>query len=158
MHEGDDAETGMRRDLGLGTAFDPDPAIPSSNDPMKAAPQAIRSQAARDYAERELVHAEATIQELRAKLHRPSRRINAGSNLALDPVVYFPDQLLGRRDHRLNETPLSSSSLSPSALRQVARTSLSMVRPANAPAGAATHPDRAQASFQPLMPRWRQSS
>nr|WP_294522115.1 hypothetical protein [uncultured Rhodopila sp.] len=77
MHEGDDAETGMRRDLGLGTAFDPDPAIPSSNDPMKAARQAIRSQAARDYAERELVHAEATIQELRTKLHHAHREKDA---------------------------------------------------------------------------------
>jgi hypothetical protein len=77
MHECDDAETGMRRDLGLGTAFDPGPAIPLSNDPMKAARMAIRSQGARDYAERELVHAEATIQELRTKLHHAHREKDA---------------------------------------------------------------------------------
>ena len=71
--EGDDAET-LRRRVGLGTALDPDPAAPSPSDPMKAARQAIRSQAAaRDYAERELVHAEATIQELRTKLHHTHR-------------------------------------------------------------------------------------
>jgi hypothetical protein len=71
--EGDDSETGMRRGLGFGTGADPDSAAPSSNDPMKAARQAIRLQAALDHAERELVHAEATIQELRTKLHHAHR-------------------------------------------------------------------------------------
>jgi chromosome segregation ATPase len=81
-HEGDDAETGMRRGLGLGTAFDPDQGAPSSNDPMKAARQAVRSQTARDYAERELVHAEATIQELRTKLHHAHRERDAALEAA----------------------------------------------------------------------------
>jgi hypothetical protein len=34
--EGDDAETRMRRSVGLGTTLDPDPAAPSPSDPMKA--------------------------------------------------------------------------------------------------------------------------
>ena len=80
--EGNDAETGMRRSLGLGTAVDPDPAALSSNDPMKAARQAIRSQTARDHAERELVHAEATIQELRTKLHHAHREKDAALEAA----------------------------------------------------------------------------
>ena len=82
MPEDNDAETGMRRLLGRGTASDPDPAATSSNDPMKAARQAIRSQAARDYAERELVHAEATIQELRTKLHHAHREKDAALEAA----------------------------------------------------------------------------
>jgi hypothetical protein len=80
--EGNDAETGMRRRLGLGTASDPDPAAPSSNDPMKSARQVIRSHAARDYAERELVHAEATIQELRTRLHHAHREKDAALEAA----------------------------------------------------------------------------
>jgi predicted ATPase len=49
---------------------------------MKAARQVIRSQAARDYAERELVHAEATIQELRTKLHHALRERDAALEAA----------------------------------------------------------------------------
>jgi chromosome segregation ATPase len=80
--EGDDADTGMRRSLGLGTASDADPAASSSNDPMKAARQLIRSQAALDYAERELVHAEATTRELRTKLHHAHREKDAALEAA----------------------------------------------------------------------------
>ena len=72
----------MRRGLGLGTASDPDPAGSSSNDPIKAARQAVRLQAARDHAERELVHAEATIQELRTKLHHAHREKDAALEAA----------------------------------------------------------------------------
>jgi hypothetical protein len=49
---------------------------------MKAACQAIRSQAARDYAERELIHAEATIQELRTRLHHAHREKDAALEVA----------------------------------------------------------------------------
>ena len=80
--EGNDAEIGMRRSLVLGKASDPDPAGSSSNDPMKAARQVVRSQAAQDYAERELVHAEATIQELRTKLHHAHREKDAALEAA----------------------------------------------------------------------------
>ena len=66
----------------FGRPSDPDPAAPSLNDPMKAARQVIRSQAARDYAERELVHAEATIQELRTKLHHALRERDAALEAA----------------------------------------------------------------------------
>nr|WP_294556471.1 hypothetical protein [uncultured Rhodopila sp.] len=82
MPEGNDAETGTRRGLGFGTGADPDPAAPLSNDPMKAARQVIRSMAALDYAERELVHAEATIQELRTKLHHAHREKDAAIEAA----------------------------------------------------------------------------
>ena len=70
----------MRRSLGLGT--DSDPAAPSPSDPMNAGRQVIRSQAARDYAERELVHAEATIQELRTRLHHAHREKDAALEAA----------------------------------------------------------------------------
>jgi hypothetical protein len=49
---------------------------------MKAARQVIRSHAARDYAERKLVHAEATIQELRTKLHHAHREKDAAIEAA----------------------------------------------------------------------------
>jgi hypothetical protein len=80
--EGNDAETGLRRSLGLGPASDLDAGALSSNDPIKAARQVIRSQAARDYAERELVHAEATIQELRTRLHHAHREKDAALEAA----------------------------------------------------------------------------
>jgi hypothetical protein len=62
----DDAETKMRRNLGL------DGAEPSSsNDPLKAARQTIRSQtAARDYAEQQLAQAQGVIQDLRPRLRQ----------------------------------------------------------------------------------------
>ena len=49
---------------------------------MNAARQVIRSQAARDYAERELFHAEATIQELRTRLHHAHREKDAALEAA----------------------------------------------------------------------------
>jgi hypothetical protein len=64
-----DAESKMRRNLGLdgGTANGSAPS--SSNDPMKVARQAIRSQVvAREYTERQLVQAQTAIQDLRTKL------------------------------------------------------------------------------------------
>jgi hypothetical protein len=63
----DDAESKMRRNLGI------DGASPSSssNDPMKAARQAIRSQVtAREYTERQLVQAQGAIQDLRTRLRQ----------------------------------------------------------------------------------------
>ena len=80
--EGNDAETGIRHSLGFGTASDPGLGESSLDDPMKAARQAIRSQAALDCAERDLVHAEATIQELRTKLHHAHREKDAALEAA----------------------------------------------------------------------------
>jgi hypothetical protein len=63
----DDAESKMRRNLGI------DGASPSSssNDPMKVARQAIRSQVtAREFTERQLSQAQGTIQDLRTKLRQ----------------------------------------------------------------------------------------
>jgi hypothetical protein len=83
MPEGNDAETAMRQSLGLGTASSPAPAAPRAGDPMRGARQAIRSQAAaREYVERQLVHAEATIQELRTKLHHARREKDAAVEAA----------------------------------------------------------------------------
>jgi hypothetical protein len=66
----DDAEAKMRRSLGLDAPTNPGSAPSSSDDPLRGARQAIRSQAAaREYVERQLVHAETTIQDLRSKLH-----------------------------------------------------------------------------------------
>jgi len=59
----------MRRSLGLATNGNGStPPLP--NDPLKAARQAIRSQAtAREHAERQLAQAQAVIHDLRTKLH-----------------------------------------------------------------------------------------
>src|SRR6185437_16250095 len=58
--QNDDAEANMRRNLGINS---------SSNDPLKMARQAIRSQVtAREYTERQLVQAQGAIQDLRTKL------------------------------------------------------------------------------------------
>jgi hypothetical protein len=79
----DDAEARMRRNLGLNTGSNLDPIPSSPTDPMKAARQAIRSHtAAREYAERQLVHAEATIQDLRTKLHHARREKDAAAEAA----------------------------------------------------------------------------
>jgi hypothetical protein len=60
----------MRLNLGLGPASEPAPSVSFTADPLRGARQAIRSQAAaREYVERQLAHAEATIQDLRTKLH-----------------------------------------------------------------------------------------
>nr|WP_294546832.1 hypothetical protein [uncultured Rhodopila sp.] len=72
----------MRRGLGLETASGPDPVAPWSNDQIMTARQAIRLQAALDRAERELVHAEATIQELRTRLHHAHREKDAALEAA----------------------------------------------------------------------------
>jgi hypothetical protein len=99
-----DAEAKMRRSLGLDTTSNrvSAPSIPA--DPMRGARQAIRSQAAaREYVERQLAHAEATIQDLRTKLHHArqdkdaaveaarsatAREVNAERNLiSIDSVL-----------------------------------------------------------------------
>ena len=65
----DDAESKMRRSLGLGVASGNDSASSPSNDPLKAARQAIRSEVtAREYTERQLAQAQGTIQDLRTRL------------------------------------------------------------------------------------------
>jgi hypothetical protein len=80
--DGDEAR--MRRNLGLDTAFDAvSTKLPLPTDPMKIARQAIRSQAAaRDYAERQLVRAEAIIQDLRSKLHQAHQEKGAAVEAA----------------------------------------------------------------------------
>jgi hypothetical protein len=78
--QSDDAEARMRRSLGLDA---PSSAPSSPKDPLKGARQAIRSHAAaRDYAERQLGHAEATIQDLRTKLHRARQEKDAAIEAA----------------------------------------------------------------------------
>jgi C4-dicarboxylate-specific signal transduction histidine kinase len=74
----DDVESKMLRSLGLGTASNTASVLSSPIDPLKAARQAIRSQAvAREYAERQLAHAEVTIQDLRTKLHHARQEKDA---------------------------------------------------------------------------------
>jgi hypothetical protein len=66
---GGDEETNVRRSVGRDGASANGSAPSSSNDPMKIARQAIRSQTwARDYAERQLIQAQTAIQELRTRL------------------------------------------------------------------------------------------
>jgi hypothetical protein len=81
--EADDAESQMRRNLGLATT--PGAAsVPSSpTDPLKGARQAIRSQAiAREYVERQLAHAEVTIQDFRTKLRHARQEKDAAVEAA----------------------------------------------------------------------------
>ena len=79
----DDIENRMRRRLGLDAGSVP-ASVPSQPiDPLRGARQAIRSQAvAREYVERQLAHAEATIQDLRGKLHHARRDKDAAVDAA----------------------------------------------------------------------------
>jgi len=73
----------MRRSLGLGTTPISAPTSPPADDPLRGARQAIRSQAAaREYVERQLAHAEATIEDLRSMLHRARRDKDAAIEAA----------------------------------------------------------------------------
>jgi hypothetical protein len=64
-----EVEVRMRRSLGLVTSSNGS-TPPLSSDPLKAARQAIRSQAtAREHAERQLAQAQAAVRELHSKLH-----------------------------------------------------------------------------------------
>nr|WP_294552656.1 hypothetical protein [uncultured Rhodopila sp.] len=73
----------MRRSLGIDPASNAAAGPPAPNDPLKGARQAIRSQAAaREYVERQLAHAEATIQDLRNKLHRARQEKDAAAEAA----------------------------------------------------------------------------
>jgi len=75
----DEAELEQRPSFGSGTVSKPGSPATMTSDPLKGARQAIRSQAAaREYVERQLVHAEATIEDLRAKL-RHARQDNAAA-------------------------------------------------------------------------------
>jgi hypothetical protein len=92
-----DIEERMRQSLGLNTPSNPGPAPSSSTDPLRGARQAIRSQAAaREYVERQLAHAEATIEDLRGKLHHARRdkdtaveaaRTTAAKKVAVDRTL-----------------------------------------------------------------------
>jgi hypothetical protein len=79
----DDIEARMRQRLGLNTTPGTTPVPPPADDPLRGARQAIRSQAAaREYVERQLAHAEATIQDLRGKLHHARREKDAAVDAA----------------------------------------------------------------------------
>jgi hypothetical protein len=106
--------------VAFGRPSDPDPAAPSLNDPMKAARQVIRSQAARDHAERELVHAEATIQELRTKLHHAHRekdaaleaaRLATAAKLAAQRSMLEAEASRDRSDRALREALVTNRDL-----------------------------------------------
>ena len=106
--------------VAFGSPSDPDPTAPSLNDPMKAARQVIRSQAARDHAERELVHAEATIQELRTKLHHAHRekdaaleaaRLATAAKLAAQRSMLEAEASRDRSDRALREALVTNRDL-----------------------------------------------
>jgi hypothetical protein len=64
-----DAESKMRRNLGLDGATSNGSAPLSANDPARAARQALRSQVtAREYTERQLAQAQGAIQDMRTRL------------------------------------------------------------------------------------------
>jgi hypothetical protein len=77
----DDTEANMRRNLGMNS--------PSrSDDPLKAARQTIRSQvAAREYTERQLVQAQATIQDLRTRSHHFRQEKDAAVGAAYSAIA-----------------------------------------------------------------------
>lgn len=95
-----DDESKMRRSLGLGTAKPSSGPSPAS-DPSKSARQAIRSQAAaREYVERQLAHAEATIEDLRTKQHHARQERGAAveaARLATALKIAAERDLIGTR-------------------------------------------------------------
>lgn len=75
----DEAESAQRPTIGSAALSRPGSPASVTSDPLKGARQAIRSQAAaREYVERQLVHAEATIEDLRTKL-RHARQDSAAA-------------------------------------------------------------------------------
>jgi hypothetical protein len=89
-----DAEAKMRESLGLSDASTP----PCAADPQRLARQAIRSQAAaREYAERHLLRAEQTIQELSAKLQAVRREKGIAVHAALTAQAALAEAERGRR-------------------------------------------------------------
>ncbi len=73
----------MRLSLGIGTSPKSGSSTSVASDALKGARQAIRSQAAaREYVERQLAHAETTMQELRTKLHHAHREKDAAVEAA----------------------------------------------------------------------------
>jgi hypothetical protein len=78
-----DAESKMRQNLGLTGS-----AQSSTNDPLKAARQAIRSQtAAREYTERQLAQAQTAIQDLRTRLRHVHQEREAAINTVQSSVA-----------------------------------------------------------------------
>jgi hypothetical protein len=126
--QSDDAEANMRRSLGLDAPSNPASVPSSPGDPLRGARQAIRSQAAaRDYAERQLTHAEATNQDLRSKLHRARQekdaaieaaRLAAARKIAVERTLISTEAALAaekaardRGDRALRETRATISHL-----------------------------------------------
>jgi hypothetical protein len=78
-----DAESKMRRNLGLDGGLANGSPPSSSSDPLKAARQAIRSQVtAREYTERQLAQAQGAIQDLRTRLRHVHQEREAAVNAA----------------------------------------------------------------------------
>jgi chromosome segregation ATPase len=95
-----EAEAKMRQVLGLSDQAKP----PSTDDSQRLARQAIRSQAAgREYAERQLVRAEQTIQDLQTKFHAVRRE----RAIAIEAArAAQNDQSQAERGRRAAETAL----------------------------------------------------
>jgi hypothetical protein len=101
-----EAESKMRRNLGLdgGTANGSVPS--SSNDPMKVARQAIRSQVtAREYTERQLAQAQTAIQDLRTRMRHVHQELEAAISAAQSAMTAKD---IAERTMRAAETALAT--------------------------------------------------
>jgi multidrug efflux pump subunit AcrA (membrane-fusion protein) len=95
----DDTEANMRRNLGINSAS-------RSDDPLKAARHAIRSQtAAREYAEQQLAQAQNAAQEFRARSRHLHQEREAAINAAQSAIVAKD---IAERSARASEAALAT--------------------------------------------------
>lgn len=116
-----EAEAKMRQSLGLSAGS----RSPVADDPQRLARQAIRSQAAaRDYAERQLVRAEQTIQDLQTKFHAVRRE----KALAIEAAkAAQAAQVQAERGRRAAEAALINEKSVSAGAQQDAREARAMV-------------------------------
>ena len=104
-HE-NDAESKMRRNLGLDGGPANGSSSSSSNDPLKMARQAIRSQVtAREYTERQLSQAQGTIQDLRTRLRHVHQERETAINSAQSAMAAMTNT---ERNMRTAESALAT--------------------------------------------------
>jgi hypothetical protein len=125
--ENADAEFKMRRSLGLSAASNPGAvSSPAPVDPNRIARQAIRSQAtAREYAERQLAHAETTINDLRARLQHTRREKDAAVDAAR---VVTGAKIIAERSLMASEASLSAEKTARDRTERALRESQAMLK------------------------------
>jgi hypothetical protein len=129
---GNDTESKMRRNLGIDGA-----GPPSSNDPLKAARQAIRSQVtAREYTERQLAHAQGAIQDLRSRLRHVHQEREAAVKAAQSAMVVKD---AAERSSRAAESALASERAARARVEGMFRDAEATIRDLREKLAAANH-------------------